>query len=254
MRLSQLCILAGSLTGCLEMEPDAPAGEPAYRVLDTVATPGGGSLEFGVLPEGGITMMEYAQVGAPSPMSYYTRRYDATPLEIYQAIAPDRAAPTELVADHAALVQRQARRLDTPTRVAAAFDAPYYEWYYSADCSLASDGGWFDDFWSTYGYNWHWYHRVTDYEDRSPTAASTNLQIHLCNDGGVTPKVLKVMQSGDCGSGNWSYIVNAQVDPQHRRQFRVTNGPSQCYYQAIGENKIGYSSLPWYDLGFSLKP
>jgi len=260
-----LCALAGGL-GCLDADPtDDPIDDPAapgVRVLATVELPDDVQVEFGVMPTGGITTMEYAPVKAPSPMNYYARRYQATPLELFTALAPDREAPPELVAAHATQViaehraDAEPRALPTLEEVAASSGADFH-WYYAADCSLAEDGGWFDDFWDTYNWGWHWYWRTTEGSRHSPGIASKDLQIHLCNDASSSTKNLAVMKSGSslpgtqaCTTGgNWFYVYSGNVAPQYRRQFRVTNDSVPCTYEAIGQPAVGSPGHPWWDLG-----
>lgn len=113
-------LMMSVLGACAEQEavtpPDEPdAGDPRVEqplahvigegsvIIAEVTTPGRSTIAFVRDPEGNIAMLEHGLAGS-RPMSHVPELVDATPLELFQAIAPARVAPDELVEQHAKLL------------------------------------------------------------------------------------------------------------------------------------------------------
>jgi hypothetical protein len=214
-------------------------------------------VEFRQLEDGGLTVSELVPTGQVSPMDALMTAQQATPLELYMALAPSgRPAPVELERSHAdwAVAHRSdpaPRRLSLLPAIATQSGGTY-SWKYAADCDLADDGGWFDNFWKTYGWKWHWYRRTNAYDGWSATTPKTvAVQTHLCNDGPSGDKIHRIRRSSCGSSSSWLYIFTATVPPEHRSQFRVWNKPYACRYAHRSSNLIGSSHYPVYSYGIT---
>jgi hypothetical protein len=229
----------------------------AFTSLGVLSAPGGGEVEFRELEDGTIIVAERVRTGQISPMDALMTAQNATPLELYMALAPgDRPAPMALERAHATYaVANRASAQPRHLGLQPAFTTQSggtYSWKYAADCDLADDGGWFDHFWQTYGWRWHWYRRTSSYDGWSATTPKTiAVQTHLCNDGPSGDKIHRIRRSS-CGSGStWSYIFTDRVRPEYRSQFRVWNSPYACYYSHRSSNVIGSPYYPVYSFGIT---
>lgn len=94
-------------------EPTAPTSRVEHPLADVIGpgstiiaeleAPGRSTVAFVRDPDGAIAVLEHGLDGS-RPVSAVPELVDASPLEVFHAIAPDRAAPDELVAQHAELV------------------------------------------------------------------------------------------------------------------------------------------------------
>lgn len=238
----------------VDEDTESPRG---YELLDTIEIDGA-TIEFGRTHGGGIAILEEVHIGELSPVDMLMDGDNATPLELYLAVAPpERTVPAALTEAHDAYAAEQG--IDSTPR-ALVYDAGEWafrgkrEKYYAADCDLPDDGAWFDNYWQSRGWNWHYYLRTNDAYLTMPEALiTTAVHTHVCNDGPSGSKRMFVKESGGihCGPGIWHYAVNNTVAAETRRQFRVWNNAAPCTYQLRAEVPIGSGLTPTYSIGIS---
>ncbi len=266
-----LCVATVSMAACDEAgDPAEPTVDAAadyestvvrgYELLSIVPLEEGGVIEFGQTERGGIVVVEYTPTGALSPIDTLMTGQEATPLEVFMAVAPpEEAIPAALIETHERFALDAGRSSEPRALLFEPLDPSFranYDWYYAADCSLSADGAWFDDFWDFYNWNWHWYSRTNDYTKVSPAATNTHsVQAHLCNDGPSGAKDFWVVKSGpegiECGSGIWFNVYwKFDVAVDHRAQFRAWEDPDACSYTAKAD-WIGSTPYPTYSLGIT---
>lgn len=238
---------------------DDPATHRNFELLDVVAVDDG-TVEFGRLDSGGIVVVEEIASGGVSPVDALMTGQQASPLEMYLAIAPpDRAVPQAIVQAHDRFASEQGIAAEPRALRYEPEDAGFraeYSWIYLANCNLPADGGWFDDFWQTYGWNWHWYVRDSYSSWNSPFTGNTQaVQAHICNDGPSGGKNFWVEQRDgidNCAPGTWHNLFWKLNSPtEHRVQFRVWNDPLRCQYRAKVTQPIGQGAHPTYSLGIT---
>lgn len=250
--------LTNRMLGATEPESSLREITTAFSTLAVLDAPGGAKLEFRQLDDGTLVVSELVPVGAPSPMDALMTAQGATPLELFLAVAPAGSAIPAALED-AHITWARSRKLDTAPRAlsfappigTAAIDGKYV-WDYLADCDEPDDRGWFDSFWQTYGWSWHWYDRTNTFSSTSFGSPKNNsVQSHLCNDGPSGSKVHRVIRSR-CGSTqHWSYFFTNTVPPEYRSQLRVWQGPSACYWQNSIYHPIGSTRYPTYSHGIT---
>lgn len=266
-----LCLATGSMAACDEAsDPAEPALDAAaeyeskvvrdYELLSVIPLEEGGVIEFGRTERGGIVVVEHTPTGALSPIDTLMTGQEATPLEVFMAVAPpEEVVPAALIETHERFAIDAGRSVEPRALPFEPLDPSFrddFDWYYSADCSLSEDGEWFDTFWDTFDWGWHWYKRTNAYEEVSASATNTHaVQAHLCNDGPSGYKNFFVKKSGpsgiECGDGIWSYIyTHADVQVDHRVQFRAWEDPDACAYTAKA-SWIGSTPYPTYSLGIT---
>jgi hypothetical protein len=84
-------------------QPLANVIGPGSEIIAEVESPGHSAVAFVRDPQGAIAVLESGLDGS-HPISVLPELENATPLEVFHAIAPEREAPAELVAQHAELV------------------------------------------------------------------------------------------------------------------------------------------------------
>jgi hypothetical protein len=227
------------VAGCEgESSVEGPNDRELLAQVDLYAS----TIEFGVADDGTIFVSEYGPVDAPSPLTYLLAN-KASALEMYLAITEDGSnPPRELVESH----QRVAARTGTPAR-ARNLDVPdedafraHWTWYYSANCSLASDGAWFDTLWAGSGFEYHVYRNFTANSDGVFAAIDEHLidstwLTHLCVHSGYTDVNHYAYKWPGGGGGffwNWAKLV----DPGFRSTLMVEepNPPASFGAQAQG--------------------
>ena len=80
-------------------QPLANVIGPGSTIVAELASPGGSVVAFVRDPAGDIITLEHGLAGS-HPVSHIAELADATPLELFHAIAPDRDAPPEITAQH----------------------------------------------------------------------------------------------------------------------------------------------------------
>jgi hypothetical protein len=88
--------------------------------------------------EGGIIMSEVGPTDVPSPLTYLVKEHQASPLEIFMAVAPNEEAPEELVVAHE-------RKVDAPPRQLSVDDSSFRGFsggVSGATCTSFADGLW----------------------------------------------------------------------------------------------------------------
>ncbi len=221
--------------------------------------------------DGAIAVSEIAPGDAPSPLNYLVGAERATPLEIFYSVADGAVeAPAALLADHVKRVAAldgtgearpaQPRSLSLPkpgsSEVSSLAGCDYgncdegTNWYYSASCSLASDGQtYFDNKWASWGFNYHWYKSLyTDnigwshgYPEQSPTLYYDMFFTHLCNYTTDDYPLNHYVYWG--GANQW---MGAAVSQGYRHVLHLFNASGGTHtnvgYPIYGENgnfKIG---------------
>jgi hypothetical protein len=183
-RTCTLLILAcATVIGC--DSDDAHDVNDEFLLARTVS-PEGVEIEFRRGQDGGIVVSEYGPETAPSPVVYLAATENATPLEVFLAVAPDQEPPRELVQQHE-LAMRELDQPVTPRSLRLpdpSFRTTYLD-YYATNCSYTSDKSWFDDSWDALGMEWHAYATVyldpIDNEYFTYTSPTTNSFItHFC--------------------------------------------------------------------------
>lgn len=266
--LMMMCLAIGPMAGCDEGSEPEPAerdfeGEyesnvtRGYELLAVVPLEEGGIVEFGRLPSGGIAVVEHTPFGALSPIDTLMTANEATPLELYMALAPaEEPVPAALVQAHERFAVENGLSVEPRALTFEPTDPGFrahYDWRYAADCSLSADGSWFDNFWQTYNWGWHWYYRGTAYTKVSPSTGLTNaMQAHLCVDFGGFSKNFKVESTGtalQCGDGYTVVYADPYVPTGYRAQFRIWDDPYECNY-TVRADQIG-GGEPNYSLGIT---
>ena len=173
-----------SLASCdASYEPD----DAGVGSLARIRTDDGVIVEF-VEASGTLLVSETAPIDSPSPLTYFLTRAEASPLELYLALAPGSAPPAELVSLHDELASVGAfdsapRQLELP---GAEFRA-LYETYGAVDCTYASDHAWFQSTWMSLDWTWRWYHSGdketagSALEKFTPWKNTANFYTHVCN-------------------------------------------------------------------------
>lgn len=263
--LMVLCMVTGSMAGCDEsidqdsvLEAEALDDSETIRgheILSIVELEEGGTLEFGRMDSGGIVVIEKTPVGALSPIDTLMTAQDATPLEVYLAVAPpEREIPAALIETHERFAIESGRSIEARALPFEPLDPSFranYDWYYAADCSLSADGNWFDNFWDVNNWNWHWYYRGSAANKESAFAAATvSVQAHLCNDGPSNNINFWVVRWGCLG--NWHNVHwKFDVASDYRAQFRAWQDSSECGYTTRVDPDDYGSPSPTYSLGLT---
>ncbi len=223
-----------------------------HEILDIVTLDGGLTVEFGRTEDGAIVLVEDVPVGELSPTDTLMDGQNATPLELYLAIAPvDQEPPEALVAAHRQHAVEHGGDVE-PRELVFDPGAETFRttgsWDYVADCDRPDDQAWFDQAWQAWGWSVHDYRRTNDYTEYTQSTGLTDqMRAHMCSDGPSGKKWFKVKRS--CTTGPWSYVYNAVVKSEHRNIYRVWNESPNCAYRAYAANYNG--AKPTYSLAIS---
>ncbi len=153
------------------------------ELIASVQSPEGVEVNFHAIDNGGVIVSEYGSVEAPSPLIYFNATEQASPLELFTALAPEEEPPAALVVNHEALMLNRDESL-TPRELH--LPDPRFrstnEQYYNTNCSYAGDKGWFDFWWNTWGLAWHpYYSGEFSGETQTSESGLTDAFItHLC--------------------------------------------------------------------------
>lgn len=232
--------------------------ERGFELLDIIPLEEGGRLEFGRSTAGGIVLVEDVAVGERSPLQTLIINREATPLEMYLALAPERMPPQALLDDHEATALKKG--LSIEPRV-----FPYREsgdqfrdaWTHSmlADCDDGDDRDWQDNAADLLGLDRTSIHRTNSYGSSSVSMLTDSVLAHICSDGPSGNKQFRVRMSGapgpSCGSGVGHYDYTTTVVPEHRVFYMSLNNDEACGYRASASNPIGQTRLPTYMIGIA---
>lgn len=182
--------LSMATVACDAEEPSEPTERTSeflgqdLELLASVQSPEGVEVSFHALDDGGVIVSEYGPVEAPSPLIYFNAVEQASPLELFTALAPDQEPPEALVVNHEALMLNRNRSLE-PRQLH--LPDPRFrstnEQYENTDCSYTGDKTWFDFWWDAWGLSWHPYYSG-EYTGEKQTAVTPYLTdafiTHLC--------------------------------------------------------------------------
>lgn len=206
-----------------------------HKLLASIPSEDGATYEFVQAGDGTIGIAEISPVGLRSRLNDLTGRQRGTALEVFMKVAPGKAPPPELVADHAKLVQLQGRDpmpaiLVDPVDPAAAVQ----ESYDPGHCDYDS------------GYNpgqsqftWSWYWTLGKFKDF--TGQQTYIASHL---NGVTGKYWYAGSSAQrwLAACNGNYIFGFDSF-QFSAQYQSGGSWHTAYSKQVApEFKVVYSS------------
>lgn len=118
------------------VEGEVDATPVATRVLAALTLPNGNTVTFSQFPDGGIDVLEMGKART-NAVSELAELADASPYELFTALAPDAmATPVELVADQVAVTARRARTGE-PTSMPQGFRVAALDGFYARDLNRA---------------------------------------------------------------------------------------------------------------------
>ena len=207
------------------------------KLIAEIELDNSGNVEFLILDSGALAVTEQVKEGSVSPLSDLSLRQEATPLEVFIALAPSRKAPEILVDHHRAIAEEKGFEFEPRSLAVPYLDSASNvlystqgEWTpdFVANCSYNSDKTWFDNAWSGFGYNWHWRKQYSSYERNTPAIHAKVFWSHVCNNS--NKNVFHNVRFGGVSFGA-SNIWGRFVSPGHRSIFYMWNGPSgKSYY------------------------
>lgn len=219
---------------------------------DTLAQPflevehGDYTLTFLEADDGSVAVVEYAPAKAPALLDDFVRR-QATALEILHAVSPEREAPELLVADHERETGGAAPRdvSDfTMQQQPVADGESSSTGYYATNCSFSSDGqSYFDDWWQSLGWGWHWYNYTTPSANIFQTSPNTpkrkKLRAHTCHNGSSGDFYnwgVQRVSSTNCTGG--TVYVRFGIEADHRAVYYQTGAADKCRYYTYAINNL----------------
>jgi hypothetical protein len=202
-----------AITGCVEDDSNNDNGP----VLAVIESDDALTIEFYEIEEdGSIIVSEVGPAEVPSKLAALVD-LEATPLEMYLALAQGDEIPIELEMHHASVTDSEPRDLSLSFR-------GYSDSTSSADCSATEDADWFDAFstfigWTDTGYwsgsgTYHFLYKT-----------SSNFVTHLCNytdTGGTNPMKISVSDPVE----NVTLYTLTGIDTGERGMVTLTNGSS----------------------------
>lgn len=137
-------------------------------------------IEFRELEGGSLIVSEVGPGDAASAVTRLAMDHHATPLEIFEALAPDADAPEVLRRDHADVADHEPRALaNLQFRSTTGHE-------YATSCAYVSDKSWFDGLVSSTGWTWDW-HVSSNFPYNglgfrsTPTVDASGHISHVCN-------------------------------------------------------------------------
>lgn len=228
--------LADSPTSPTRTLVAADAGD-GHKLLTSIRFGDRTEIEFIKGDDGSIGMVETSPVGAPSYLTDLTGRQKGTALEVFLALAPDKAPPVELKQAHELSVRAAGRSELAPLKLVAPTtpQATATESYIPGQCDYDTDYKPGDS-----QFTWGWYWGLGSTKDF--TGQQTYFPSHLNGTGG------KYWYAG-VSQQRWLAACNGNVifgfnNFYFRAQYRGTDGAWHTSYtkQVAPDFKVVYSS------------
>lgn len=218
-------VLVLGMNACDEPESTPTVDERGITLLAEVELDDF-KIQFTKSPAGAIVVSEDGPVEHPSYVAHLVIDLAATPLEMFVALSPDADVPEALQADHTERTQEPPRALTIPTvafRGITVIES-------AANCTLASDGAWFDGQWSARGWSTHWYWNGTDTSKTAPQQTTSDFVTHVCNNT-VTPDTSVSFNHYlfDRSLPGAQLVASNQAIRQGRRNVITVTGTSGTY-------------------------
>lgn len=240
-----------------QTEEDSIQMERSYALLAEFSLDDGTMLEFGQTDSGGIVVAELGPATKQSPVTALMGSADATPLELFLAVAPPGAvAPEALWETHYEFMEEAGLETE-PRDLAHLADSQFRvetetDKWIGRGCNKDNDEFWFKAWWLLGGWETHDYHRSENYVSSTPTVSDTNsLRAHLCNNSETTHKIFRVEKTGsDQFCLGTPYIsVFLDVPPEHRALFTLWKDDFRCAYKGEGTTVVGGNDGGEFGLG-----
>ncbi len=132
----------------------AAAPSDGGQLVTTLELEGGARVAFFAFDDGTVMTSEDGASAEPSVLADLAAEHRATPLEIFETLAPERSPPAALVRHHDDHTRDAPRELVRPQWGFRTFT----EHEYFADCGAVANGSWFDALVAGTGWPWHWYY------------------------------------------------------------------------------------------------
>lgn len=227
-------------------EPDAAVSRLEERGVTVLAQIEVDDFEylFTRSASGKIAVSEEGPSEQPSYLAHLALAQRATPLEMLLALDPDGEAPEELRAAHAAATTAAPRALSLPTPSFRSLTQVEP----NANCTLASDGAWFDAEWAERDWTWHWYHSGGEGQTDSPQRTTSNFITHACNNtvGPAASFVFSHYLYDRSLAANAQFLIgNETIEQGHRNVIVLANDSGTYQAQAVradwasGNYKLG---------------
>lgn len=190
-----------------------------------------------------IGMLEDMPVGMPSVLDRLVGEQQATPLEVFSAIAPKGASVPTVLRRAQEKSARAARVLTLPELGNPGNVSTSSYWSHNvgaAECTLDSDGEVFSSFYETLGWDYHWYNIHSAYKSGGQvgsgiTPYSTTYRAHACNggkQGNASAKLpFSVVRQSD-GGCEAKVLLDGYLLSKDRRSVYYQSGTPSCRYRA----------------------
>ena len=190
-----------------------------------------------------IGMLEDMPLGAPSVLDRLVGEQQATPLEVFSALAPKGASVPQLLRRAQERSAKAARVLTLPELAnPGSVSTPSY-WNHNvsaAECTLDSDGEAFSSFYQSLGWDYHWYnihpaYKSGGYVGSGTTPYTTTYRAHACNGGKEGNSLAKlpfsVVRQSD-GGCEGKVLLDGYLLSKDRRSVFYQSGTPNCRYRS----------------------